>query len=158
MPYGVKTTEIKVNTLKIIDLYGTVYIKNSLGASIAGFYDDNSSFLNGDLIINGNILATNSKPFWVAGKVNGTNLSTLSTMGRYGFVVSRAATYAAGVYYIDVNTDYSNANYIISLTIEATGWCKIWDITRPAVGGFYIVSYNASNVLQDSTFHVSVIA
>ena len=75
MPYGIKTIEIKVNTLKILDLYGTVYIKNSLGASVAEVYDDKNSFSNGDLVINGNIMATNSKPFWVAGKVNGTNLN-----------------------------------------------------------------------------------
>ena len=144
---------LKQNNIKILNTNGTVYIKTSLGASIAEFYDDKSSFLNGDLVIGGTITTSNSKPFWVAGKVNGTNLSTISTMGRYGFTVSRAATFAAGVYYIDFNTDSSNANYIISLTNEASGWCKVWDVNRPTVAGFYVVSYNSSNVLTDSIFN-----
>ena len=139
----------------ITPLLYAITIKAS-NATVITLQDDVN--ITGNLVVDGTITASNSKPFWVAGKVNGANLTTLSTMGRYGFTVSRAATFAAGVYYIDFNTDYSNANYIISLTNEASGWCKVWDITRPTAAGFYIVSYNASNVLQDSIFHFSVIA
>ena len=79
-------------------------------------------------------------------------------MGRYGFVVSRVATFPIGVYFIKFKTDYSNANYIISLTNEATGHCKVWDNTRPTTAGFHIITFNTANSLANSTFHFSVIA
>ena len=79
-------------------------------------------------------------------------------MGRYGFVVSRVATFPIGVYFIKFNTDYSNSNYIISLTNEATGHCKVWDNTRPTAVGFNVVVMNTANSLTDSIVHFSVIA
>ena len=51
MEDGIRTTDINVNNIKILNTNGIVYIKNSLGVSIAEFYDDKSSFLNGDLVI-----------------------------------------------------------------------------------------------------------
>ena len=56
MPYGIKTTDINVNNIKILNTNGIVYIKNSLGVSIAEVYDDKSSLLNGDLVIGGNLI------------------------------------------------------------------------------------------------------
>ena len=35
--------------------------------------------------------------YWVAGKINGATLATISTVGRYGFSVHRSASYATGV-------------------------------------------------------------
>ena len=77
-------------------------------------------------------------------------------MGRKGFSITRAATYAAGVYYIDFDTDYLNANYIVSLTNEASGFCKVWDGVRPTAAGFHVVTASTTNVLMDSIFHFTV--
>ena len=50
-------------------------------------------------------ITLDDKPFWVAGKVDGQNLSTISTNGRYGFTVARASGYAVGVYYISFGSN-----------------------------------------------------
>ena len=45
IPYGILTTEVKLYAIKVIATNGTVWIRNTLDASIAEFYDDKSSFL-----------------------------------------------------------------------------------------------------------------
>ena len=67
----------------------------------------------GNLVVNG---SSKYKPFWVAGKVDGTNLNTLSTNGRYGFTVTRDSGYATGVYHINVGSKpCKDAHYIINV-------------------------------------------
>ena len=44
MPHGIKTTDINVNNIKILNTNGTVYIKNSLSVSNAELYDDEKRF------------------------------------------------------------------------------------------------------------------
>ena len=121
---------------------------------------DDNVLIIGNLNITGTITASNSNPFWVAGKVNGSTVEKLSVAGRYNFSVTRAMGFAVGIYFIRFNTNYANANYIISLTNESTGSCKVWDVLNktPTVEGFYVIIYNTSNALIDSTFHFSVIA
>ena len=56
---------------------------------------DDSVIISGNIVLHGSV---KYKPVWVAGKINGANLTTISTVGRYGFTVSRVATVAAGVF------------------------------------------------------------
>ena len=88
---------------------------------------DDNVLITGNLNITGNIYARNINPFWTGGKVNGTNLNILSVIGRYGYTVTRCTTCPIGVYCIESNTEHSNAKYVISLTIQATGFYRIWD-------------------------------
>ena len=63
---------------------------------------DDNVIMTGNLVVNG---SSKYKPFWVAGKVDGTTSNTLSTNSRYGFTGSRHSGYAAGVYYIIVGSN-----------------------------------------------------
>jgi hypothetical protein len=62
---------------------------------------------------------------WAAGKIHGGYPNIVISKGRYGFTVSRPAGYAVGVYYINFNTAYPSADYVISTTNEYTGHCKL---------------------------------
>ena len=76
------------------------------------------------------------------------------------FTVSRGSGQAAGVYKIDFPVDrpYPNANYVLNLTNEAIGPCKVWEFTRPSTTGFHLVSYSATNTPIDSIIHFSMLA
>jgi hypothetical protein len=110
----------------------------------------------------GNLAGGFTSPFWVSGKVDGNNLNIISSRGISGFNVSRptTGTFPIGVYYIEFNIPYDNANYVINTTNQMSGHCKVWDSPNylPTVNGFYIVTYNTSNALANSVFYLSVIA
>ena len=112
----------------------------------------------GNVTVNGTISASNSNPFWIAGKVDGASLSILSSSGRYGFTVTRATGYASGIFYISFgNNPYKDANYAINVT--AQGFSKIWESIIPTTTGFYVLTYPV--VLSSAgncAFHFSVIA
>ena len=110
----------------------------------------------GNLVVHG---SSNNKPFWVAGKVDGTSVTTLSTNGRYGSTVSRASGYAAGVYYINVGSNpYNDAHYMISVSNQASLYCKLWESSIPTVNGCYIVWYTNATTPGNAIFHFPVIA
>ena len=100
-----------------------------------------------------NHIAAIPKPFWVAGQVDGNNLSIISSSGRYDFSASRASGQTTGVYYIAFNTHCSDAKYVINTTNQATGHRKVWDATLPTASGCHIVIYNVSNAVATSIFH-----
>ena len=120
-------------------------------------FDDNV-LISGNLNITGHISAKNINPFWTGGKVNGTNLGVLSVVGRYGYTVTRSTTYPIGVYYIKFNTEHSNANNVISLTTQATGFCRVWDGNIPTAAGLYDVTSTINNILTDLKCYFPVIA
>jgi hypothetical protein len=96
--------------------------------------------------------------FWAAGKIHGGYPNIVVSKGRYGFTVSRPAGYAVGVYYINFNTAYPSADYVISTNSAYTGHCKVWDSQPPTAAGVHIVKFNVSNQLINTMFHFSVIA
>ena len=110
--------------------------------------------ITGNLVVNG---SSKYKPCWVAGKVDGTNLTTLSANGKYVFSVTRPSEYAAaGVYYIHVGSNpYKDAHYIINVSNQASLYCKLWKSSIPPDNGIYIVCYtNATTpgnvIIQDA--------
>ena len=122
----------------------------------------NQITIDDDVIMTGNLVLTWSfkyKPFWVAGKVYGTNLNTASSKSRFGFNVSRPNGYLVGVYSITFGSNpHADANYVVNLINQSTGHCKIWDSILPTANGFHIVIFNTSNALTNSVFHFSVIS
>jgi hypothetical protein len=115
----------------------------------------------GNVTINGSLI--NYNPFWVSGRVAGSNLAILKSNGEYGFTVSRpaGAEFATGVYKITFNTPAPDANYVISLAQIGSGNIKVWDYNsafdgRPAATHFYVVTYNTSWVLTNWNFYFSV--
>jgi hypothetical protein len=122
---------------------------------------DDNVVITGSLTVNGILDATAtvvSNPFWVAGVVNGINLAKLSSKGRYGYTVARAAGYAAGVYTITMDYAYADAFYVINATIQNQGYLKVWENPSPTRQVFTIVLFNNSGVLFNTLFHFSVIA
>jgi hypothetical protein len=105
-----------------------------------------------------NAIAAIPSPFWCAGKVDGFSMAKLASQGRYGYSAWRGTNFPAGVYQINFNTPFASANYVITLTNQSTGHCKVWDSTLPTAEGFHIVVFNTSNALSNSIFHFSVIA
>jgi hypothetical protein len=112
----------------------------------------NLSIIGGDLI--------GYKPFWAAGRVNGTNLSILKSNGRYGFTVTRAPDFPTGVYKITFNTAAPDANYVISLAQFGNGNVKVWENTLysglPTATHFHVVTYNTSWAVANYDFYFSV--
>jgi hypothetical protein len=112
-------------------------------------------------IIGGDLIGYN--PFWVSGRVSGSNLSIQKSNGKYGFTVSRpaGAEFATGVYKITFNTPAPDANYVISLAQIGSGNIKVWDYNsafdgRPTTTHFHVVTYNTSWVLTNWNFYFSV--
>ena len=90
IPYGINTPEIVVDRIKASTLEYITIADNVIP--------------NGILVVN---RSSKYKPFWVAGKLDATNLNTLSTNGRYGFTVTRHSGYAESVYYIIVGSNHT---------------------------------------------------
>ena len=110
-----------------------------------------------------NTAISNYNPFWVSGRVRGSNLSILKSNGKYGFTVTRppGAEFATGVYKITFNTPAPDANYVISLAQIGSGNIKVWDYNSafngfPATRHFYVVTYNSSWALTNWNFYFSV--
>jgi hypothetical protein len=136
------TDTIRAQTAEFINIADNVVITGSL--TVNGILDAGATVV--------------SNPFWVAGKVNGNNLDVINSAGRYGYTVSRPATFPTGVYKITFDYAYTHSHYIINTTNQATGTCKVWDYTPPTNEWFHIVTYNTDNVVSNSIFHFSVIA
>jgi hypothetical protein len=110
-----------------------------------------------------NTAISNYNPFWVSGRVSGSNLSIQKSNGKYGFTVSRpaGAEFATGVYKITFNTPAPDANYVISLAQIGSGNIKVWDYNsafdgRPATTHFHVVTYNTSWALTNWNFYFSI--
>jgi hypothetical protein len=119
---------------------------------------DESVIITGNLTVNGTINASFPNAFWCAGKYDGINMSRLSSKGRYGYGVSRAGGYAAGVYTITMNNVCADDNYVINATMQTHGFLKVWETSPPTLNTFTIVCYNLAGQLVNSVFHFSVIA
>jgi hypothetical protein len=157
--YNILTNE---RTLKI-DPMGTMSINdvetNNIQANGASQVTVNDNLVvTGNLTVNGSLI--NYNPFWVSGRVNGTNLSILKSNGRYGFTVTRHPDFPAGVYRITFDTPAPDANYVISLAQIANGNIKVWESTLyggpPISTRFHVVTYNTSWVLANYDFYFSV--
>jgi hypothetical protein len=128
--------------------------------AVLGLASAHSMYCATDLSIHGNISGWSS--FWAAGVVDGRTLATVSSIGRYGFSVTRPSGFPAGVYRIVFNTAAPNASYVVMLTLMGTGNIKRWDATAyagpPTAERFHVVTYNTTWALVDYVFHFHVYA
>ena len=98
-------------------------------------------------------------PFWVAGKVQGSNVTKLADKGRVGFTVQRSPTHNAGVFNITFNQAHPDGDgYVISVTSEMQH-DKVWENNTyaPDANGFSVVIYNQTNALVNADFYFSVL-
>ena len=127
---GTITTDYKIRT----PLLMTDTIRGNGANQIT--IDDNV-IITGNFVLNGSF---NYKHFWVAGNIDGSNLIISGSKGRYPFTISRPAGYSVRVYYINCGTNpCSDANYVINITLQTNGFCKVWKSSIPTVNGFHII-------------------
>jgi hypothetical protein len=105
-------------------------------------------YCHADLTLNGNLVGWS--PFFCAGRVNGENMTILSSRGRVDFTFTRPSGFPTGVYRITFNTPAPDANYVISAAQEKTGNIKVWESTRPSVNSFHLVASAQSWTLMDT--------
>jgi hypothetical protein len=105
--------------------------------SSAGQVAAQTMFCNANLTVNGNIVGWS--PFFCAGRVDGTTLAAVSSIGRVGYTVARASGQATGVYVVTFATPAPSSNYVITLTNMNFGTSYLWDTNPPTVNGFHCV-------------------
>lgn len=132
-----------------------VYADKLQGNGASQVIIDGNVIITGNLTVNG---SSNYKPFWEAGKVDGTTLNSLATNGRSGFTVTRVSGYSAGVYYIKFGSNpYNDAHYVINVSNQASVYCKLWESAIPTVNGFYIVWYTNATTPANAIIHFQLL-
>ena len=92
-------------------------------------------------------------------KNDGNTLNIEGSKGRYPFTVSRLPGYSVGVYYINFGDNpCSDANYVISITVQGNACCKVWENITPTINGFHITIYTTSLILIDLPVYFAVLA
>jgi hypothetical protein len=149
---GEAGTQVTCNDDFSVD--GAVTVSGNVAS--AGQVAAQTMFCQGSLTLNGNLVGWS--PFFCAGRVNGENMTILSSRGRVGFTFTRPSGYPTGVYKITFATAAPDADYVISAVQEKTGNIKVWDSStfRPTVNSFHIVAYAQSWSLMDTWFSFSV--
>jgi hypothetical protein len=73
--------------------------------------------VEGDLFVNGHLHYNSiTSPFWVAGKVDGSNLAILSSKGQRPFTVQRESGFGSGVFKISFEAHPDGQHYVIQIT------------------------------------------
>jgi hypothetical protein len=101
-------------------------------------------------------------PLFCAGHVN-ANATVASSVGRVGYTVSRPSGFATGVYRIDFATPAPTSDYVVTLTLFASGAnlnIRIWNSTDapgriPTTTSFHAVTAGETGV-TNLGFHFAV--
>jgi hypothetical protein len=102
-----------------------------------------SIFFQGSLSVLGEV--TGWSPFWIAGKVLGTQSTptVVASKGRVGFSVTRRNG-ATGQFIITFDQNHPDgSDYVVALTIQGTGFMKVQQFSSAAPGptGFDAVAF-----------------
>jgi hypothetical protein len=121
---------------------------------------DDNVVITGSLTVNGYLetgATVDRNPFWVAGKVNGSNGAIITNKGRVGFSVGKSAT---GFYVITMDYPHPDGSeYIIHTTAQTYhSYVRTGGGYDPTNNQFTIIVINSSNVTSDITFFFSVLA
>jgi hypothetical protein len=96
-------------------------------------------------------------PFFCAGRVNGINVTAVSSIGRVGYTVSRASGHpTVGVLRISFDSPAPHNDYVIIATPSYYGTVRILDSIPPDVNGFHIAMSNNAWNLTNGVVHFSV--
>jgi hypothetical protein len=117
----------------------------------------------GQLELRVNTTELGGNPFWIAGKVLGTQSTptVVASKGRVGFSVTRRDN-LAGQYIVRFDQDHPDgSDYVITLTIQATGIMKVQQFSSalPDPTGFDAIAFTpgASSTIN-ADFYVTVLA
>jgi hypothetical protein len=149
---GTDATEVTVeDSMAVTGVLKCITIAPTLGTV---------NIVSNDLSVQGDLLVSGSvpSPFWIAGKVDGSNLTILSSVGRYGFTVERpAGPYTTiGVYRIRFTPAAPNAHYVVSAIQQKSGTCKVWESEVPGTDYFSLVMYANDGTPVNCVFHFTV--
>jgi hypothetical protein len=152
----------ETGTVKIKSMLTSPVIQtNTIRANTADAVTiDDSMIINNNLTVSGTITASNSNPFWAAGRFNGSNLNKVVSSGRSDFDVERAAGFAAGVYRINFTTTHPRGiNYITNATASAVQ-CGVMNDAgyTPTSTSVIVYSRAATGALVDSEMNFMVLA
>jgi hypothetical protein len=121
---------------------------------------DDNMIINNNLTVNGTITASNSNPFWTAGRFSGSNLNKVDSVGRYDFNVERVSGFAAGVYRITFTTAHAKGgSYITNATASAVQ-CGVMNDAGYTPTAAAVIVYSRANTgaLVDSEMNFMVLA
>jgi hypothetical protein len=129
--------------------------------AVTGQVAAQSMFCNTDLTVLGNIFGWS--PLVCAGRVDAVAV-TATSVGRVGFTVSRPTGFPAGVFRIAFAIPAPNNNYVVSLTLFATGInldIRLWNSTDlpgriPSTTSFHVVTAR-ENAVANLNFHFAVL-
>ena len=133
---GVITADYRIVTPL---LYATTI--RASNATVVTIQDDARMTCN--LIVNGTITASNSNPFYTAGKVSTAGV-ILTSKGRGTFTASRSST---GVFVITPTIAFGNTNYLINISCQYGGGTGCYSVftNSLATTGFTIITMNNSS-------------
>ena len=163
------TLNANSSNLQNIRGVNAVFAKDNTGiglhtfdATLALEIQDNANLIaHQNLDVRGNITCsgTITSLFFVAGKIDMTDLSILTSKGRVGFSVSRPSGQSIGIKKLQFDEDHpgGNADYLITTTNQNTGHIQVWESPSPRVSDFHVVVFNTGNQLADSTIHFFVV-
>jgi len=110
--------------------------------------------VEGDLHVTGNIsYGTLQSPYWVAGRINGVSVTTLSSKGRHDFSVERLQT---GYYKVSWTPEHPDgANFIVFAQGEGTG--STWNILHDATDSVALANSPTSVtfIARDHNFNIT---
>jgi hypothetical protein len=169
---GLQVSSIKTDIIQSLTTGSSVRIDDRLvvgdSVSLESYLSVNGAFaafgdsafsrnvtIAGNLTTTGTITASNSNPFWCAGKYDGYNRTRLSSKGRYGYSVVRIGP---GYFTISPDVEFDDTSYVVSVTCQADGQNANARIVNASLttASFSIITYN-NNVATDQSFHFLVI-
>jgi hypothetical protein len=158
---GLSTTTVRIENNAVItgnvNIDGYTIVQGSF--LVAGATTMNSNVqITGNLTASGTITASNSNPFWVAGKVSANGNAIITNKGRYECTTYKTGT---GFYtiYPPTNKPFPDTNYIVQLTCQVDGSNATVRVVHGSLSttSFQAMTYLAGQV-ADCIFHFSVLA
>ena len=142
---------------KSLGAYGNISVDGT--STLRGGVQALDTNIIGDYTITLKLTITGSiiyNPYWCAGVFNGSTMAILSSIGIYGYSITRTEGFAAGGYTITMSGVYPNNTYIISgLSMQSFGFIKVNENTYNNFT-FPIEAYNLSSVSIDTIVHFCV--
>ena len=156
----------RVETIGNLVAGGVVSTNTILGNGADEVTIGDNLVVNGNLTVNGssNISGVSSNPFWVAGIVNGNDLSIIATKGQVSFTVSRLTNYPVGVYKITYDQPHPDgANHIVLVhSRSSNSYLTPYLVEAPTphtANYFHVTLRNTTATsLANELFHFSVLA
>ncbi len=134
----------------IVESSGCLFNSSNPEANIMKVNYSGSVFVYNDLVVSGNISASNLNPYHVAGRFNGVNQIVLASKGKNAFVVQRTAVGFYKISWTEAHPD--GGNFLVFAQGEAVP-TSAWNIIHNAnTGNQANTSTSVCFVVRDNNF------